>query len=295
MDPDDLYGLPLERFVSERTALAKALRADGRRDEAAAIAKLPKPSRAAWAVNQLVRTQTRAVASLFDAGDALQRAQEDVIGGRGDARALRDAAERERAAVNQLTYAARGLLTDEGHGLTAAILDRVSETLHAAALDEEARKHVKGGCLERELRHVGMGGVGALSAPARERAGRKPATRQPAAGKHSAPERTRRTRAERDRADRAERAERDRAARQRAEQAAREQAERLKEARRAAAQARQTAERAARALQSAQKRRDRAAAALDEAEEALAAARDDAEQAARAERLARGQVERLES
>jgi hypothetical protein len=34
MDPRDLYGLPLERFVGERNALAKKLRAEGRRDEA---------------------------------------------------------------------------------------------------------------------------------------------------------------------------------------------------------------------------------------------------------------------
>ena len=33
MDPHELYGLPLERFVPERAALAKALRAEGRRDD----------------------------------------------------------------------------------------------------------------------------------------------------------------------------------------------------------------------------------------------------------------------
>src|SRR5947209_12895465 len=157
MDAHELYGLPLERFVPERSALAKALRAEGRRTEAAEVAKLPKPSRAAWAVNQLVRTQRRAVTALFEAGDALQRAQAEVIGGRGDARALREAAERERAAVKRLSDAARGLLTDEGHGLTPATLDRVSETLHAAALDDDARKQVEHACLERELRHIGLG------------------------------------------------------------------------------------------------------------------------------------------
>src|SRR5947209_20145303 len=98
MDAHDLYGLPLERFVPERGALAKALRNEGERDEAARVGKLPKPSRAAWAVNQLVRTQRRAVAALFEAGDALQQAQTEVIAGRGQAGSLREAAERERAA-----------------------------------------------------------------------------------------------------------------------------------------------------------------------------------------------------
>jgi hypothetical protein len=49
------------------------------------VAKLRKPSVAAWAVNQLVRTQGRAIGELFDAGDALQRAQSDLLAGRGDA------------------------------------------------------------------------------------------------------------------------------------------------------------------------------------------------------------------
>ena len=61
MEPDDLYGLPLDRFVAERGALAKALRADGRRDEASRVAALRKPSVAAWAVNQLARTQRPAM------------------------------------------------------------------------------------------------------------------------------------------------------------------------------------------------------------------------------------------
>jgi hypothetical protein len=164
MQPRDLYGLPLERFIPERGALAKAMRADGKRDEAAEVAKLRKPSVAAWAVNQLVRSQSREVNALFKAGDQLQRAQADLLAGKGDAGKLRTAADREREAVDELTAAARGLLSSEGHELTQATLDRVSDTLHAAALDDDARAEVKEGCLVRELRHVGLGGFGALAA-----------------------------------------------------------------------------------------------------------------------------------
>ena len=102
IDTDDLYGLPLERFVPERDALARAERAEGRREEAAAIARLPKPSVAAWVVNQLVRGNRDAVKSLLDAGDALREAQEAVIEGRGDGHSLRAAVERERTAVDDL-------------------------------------------------------------------------------------------------------------------------------------------------------------------------------------------------
>lgn len=165
MDADDLYGLPLDRFVPERTALAKELRKSGRREEAGEVAALRKPSVAAWAANQLVRTQRRAVDELFEAGDALRAAQDQVIAGRGDAGSLRSAVARERAAVDALIDSARGLLSTDGHELSPSIVDRVGETLHAAALDDDARALLGGGRIERELRHVGLGmAPGALAA-----------------------------------------------------------------------------------------------------------------------------------
>ena len=156
-DANDLYGLPLERFVPERGAQAKSLRAEGDREQAASVAGRRKPSVAAWAVNQLVRTQDRAIASLFQAGDVLLHTQAELLAGRGDARALREAAERERAAVDELVKTSRGLLSTKGYELTQATLDRVIATLHAAALSEDAREKVRAGCLERELRYVGFG------------------------------------------------------------------------------------------------------------------------------------------
>jgi hypothetical protein len=242
MEADELYGLPFERFVPERGALAKALRADGRREEAAEVAALRKPSAAAWAVNQLVRTQPRGVAELFEAGDALRGAQSDVLAGRGDGRTLRAAAERERAAADALVELARGLLTSDGHELSGAVIERVTDTLHAAALDDDSREQVRHGRLQRELRHLGLGlGDAPAAAPAPARGGAR--AKEPK--------------------------ERDTAA-----------AERRKTARAAEAHARRRAERAAKALEIARERRDRAAVALDEAEAALASAREEAEAAA---------------
>jgi len=157
MEQHDLYGLPLEQFTEQRNALARELRTGGRRDEAAALSKLRKPSVAAWAVNQLARTQRREVDALFVAGDALMQAQADLLAHGGEAGALRAAVDAERAAVELLGEKARGLLNANGHELTQARLEQVTETLHAAALDEDARAKVRGGCLERELRHIGLG------------------------------------------------------------------------------------------------------------------------------------------
>jgi hypothetical protein len=179
MDPSDLYGVPFERFTPERDALAKQLRKDGKRDEAATVVKLRKPSLAAWAVNQLVRTQRREVDQLFKAGDALQKAQADLLRGRGDATKLRKAADAEREATDELLRRAAGLLNSEGQELTTARLEQVSETLHAAALDEDARASVIGGCLERELRHVGLGAVAATVTPRARPSERKQSTPHP--------------------------------------------------------------------------------------------------------------------
>jgi hypothetical protein len=254
MQASDLYGLPLDRFVAERGARAKELRREGHREEAASIAALRKPSVAAWAVNQLVRTQRRAVTALFAAGDALQSAQSELLDGRGDAAALREAAERERAALEKLLAAARGLLSSEGHEMTAATLERVSDTLHAAALDDDARARMRDGCLDRELRHVGLG-AGPAPAP---RAKARPAPR-PKAGTDPRPQ-------------------------ARAQQ--QQQSQRRRAARQAEADARRAAERAERALRTAQERRDRAAELLRETQDALAAAYERASAAAEAHRRA---------
>lgn len=233
MDPHDLYGLPLERFTQERNALAKRLRQEGDREEAARVAKLPKPSVAAWAVNQLVRTQNREIAHLFDTGDALEKAQEDLLAGRGEADSLRRAVDSERATLDELTAKARGLLSATGHELSPSSLESVSETLHAAALDRDARERVQDGCLDRELRHIGLGGLTA-----------------------AAPRKTGTTRAK---APKRESAQASRGAQ-------------VKQARSAEAEARRQMEHAEREVRRARERRDRAATELEQAEQALAAA-----------------------
>ncbi|HSS56478.1 MAG TPA: hypothetical protein VLK59_00615 [Solirubrobacteraceae bacterium] len=262
MDVDELYDAPLEQFVARRGELARELRKQGEREQAAEIAALRKPSVAAWAVNQLVRTQPRSVAELLDAGDALQEAHRTATSGRGDAAALRAAAQRERSAVDDLVQAARGLLTGDGHELSPTIINRVADTLRAAALDDEAREQVRDGRLERELRHVGLGvlaGEGAVQAPA-ALAKRKAKPKPKSKSKESPAGQDAEQRAEDERRKR----ERDQA---------------LKAAREVETKARRQAERADRALKMAQRLRDRAAEDLETAEQSLAEARADADEA----------------
>src|SRR4051812_49114050 len=136
---DDLYGLALDEFVPRRDALAKRARAEGRGEEAAAIAALRKPSVAAWAANQAVRSPPPGARGLWAAGDAVLAAHEAIGKRRGSGDALREAPARHRAALRELLNAAGGLLDHRGRSPTPQTLQLVEATLHAASLDPTLR------------------------------------------------------------------------------------------------------------------------------------------------------------
>jgi hypothetical protein len=273
VDVDDLYGLALDRFIPERASLVRELRSGGDREQATAVAGLRKPSVAAWAVNQLVRTQRREIDALFAAGDALRDVQAGVLGGSADARDLRSAAERERSAVDGLVATARGLLSSSGHELSAATVERVTQTLHAAALDDEARREVSEGRLVRELRHVGLGG--GLGGEVAARAAQEPRARGgaggAAAGRHAAKDRQaakeRQTANERKAAETAQRREREEARKQ-ARALERDAAREVDRAQRALRTAEERAARATQALRDAEAAVDEAKAGVDAAVDA---------------------------
>jgi len=146
-----LYSADLDAFVKERTAAAKDLRGRGERGEAAAVAKLPKPSVAAWIVNQLARAEAGPTGKLLEAGARLR----DVQLGAGSASDLRAAADAQEAALRSLMRSAERIAAGRGSA-TPATLDRVRETLHAAALDAELAEQVRRGVLVREERAVGF-------------------------------------------------------------------------------------------------------------------------------------------
>jgi hypothetical protein len=169
---DRLYGVDLAEFVPERARLAKELRAEGRRDDAEQVAKLRKPTVAAWAVNQLTRHQRRDVDLLLDAGHRLREAQAGVL--RGTDRAEFDRARAtEREALQRLTQSADQLLG----GTTAATLQQIGDTLRAAAVSEDGREQLARGQFVAPLEPEGFGVLGGL-APAtpapRKREPKKP-------------------------------------------------------------------------------------------------------------------------
>jgi hypothetical protein len=286
--PDDavdrLYGLPREEFVGERDALAKQLRAAGSRDEALAVKALPKPTVAAWAANQAVRSQKRAARELWKAGDALSAAQDAVLAGKGSGAKLREASERERAAVETLVDAARGLLGASGGDLSEATIERVRETLHAGAIDSDAREEVAAGRAVRERSPQGLFGADPFAMPAPKRAAKSEA--EPKAKPE--PKAKREAKAKPQGTSQDAVAERKREREEAAERKREEAAARKREREEAAARERErkaAADRAARAQRALEQAQERTATAAERLEEARAREREaaDALDTARAE------------
>jgi hypothetical protein len=266
----ELYGLPPGEFTRARDERAKQLRADGDRAAATEVKSLRRPTVAAWALNQLSRCRREDLDELLSAGDRLRAAQEELLGG-GDRSAFQDAAARERELVARLSADATTLASEAGER-GGGLREKVSETLHAAALDEEIAEELRAGRLTREREAIG--GFGALdampvAAPPKRAAGKSKKRKAPAPSKPDtrAAERKqqltvartdeRHARRELDAAERAvehaeERADAAAAHAQEAAERARTTAERLKEAKRAQTAARKAHARAQRELEKAE-------------------------------------------
>ena len=182
---DELYGLPPGEFTRARDERAKELRKSGDRSAADAVKALRKPTVAAWALNQLARERAKELGRLLSAGERLRAAQEELLAGGGRS-AFQEAAATERELVGELTGAARELVSGAGERPGAGLDEKVSETLHAAALDAETAEELRAGRLTREREAIG--GFGALSPGATPPAGRTaPAKERKPKKKDSAP------------------------------------------------------------------------------------------------------------
>jgi hypothetical protein len=267
----DLYGLPLEEFIPARDALAKRLRKDDR-ERAAAVKKLPKPSVAAWAVNQAARSQPKERRALLESAAELARVQEAMLAGEAKAGDLEAAVRAQREATDALVAAASGLLSGKGTSPSGAALDRVRETFQAVATDPELAELVEAGTVDRERRAAGLGFAlgggaapsagGARPSPAPDRKRAKPKSEpKPKPPKKEPPKPS--VGALRDRAKEARAAER-------------EAAKRVRKAERGAKDALKAVERAERELDRARAEAERARAKLEK----VTAAHGEAEQAA---------------
>jgi exonuclease VII small subunit len=275
---DELYGLPLDEFVPRRDGLARELRAAGRGEEADRVKGLVKPSAPAWAVNQLAREHPDDVRALLEAGDEVRRVQDWLLRREADPADLRAAVEAERAAVAGLVHTAADILTRAGRAARGDVLERVGETLHAAAADPEVRADVERGRVVRDRAAVGIGSYGAGGTPAAGATRRAGGAGRAPRSRAAKPPREPASEAAPDDLD-AEQRRRSEAARQAAREAARAADAEARAAERMRAAADRAVERADRALEAAEASWERAREELRERRDDLAAAEQAAQQA----------------
>jgi hypothetical protein len=162
---DALYDLPLEAFTKARNDLAARLRKAHQAEAAAEVRGLKKPTAVAWAANRLARDDPKHVTALLEAGERLRETQQNALAGKAKPDDVSDAAAAERDAIRALLALARKRL---GGKATPSLLDRLSQTLRAAAVDDEARTLLERGRLTEELKAVGFGPLEAVK-PAKRR------------------------------------------------------------------------------------------------------------------------------
>jgi len=175
---DELYDLPLDDWTRARNDLAARLKKAHQSEQAEQVKALRKPTAATWAVNQLARRSDKGVAKLLEAGEQLRKTQERALGGRASAADVSAAAKEERDAIRELVAAARSILEAAGNAATPATLDRITETLRTAAVDDAGRELLARGRLDEELSGAGFGSLAAVKLAPRPRTDERKAARE---------------------------------------------------------------------------------------------------------------------
>src|ERR1700759_3839421 len=106
---DRLYGAPLEGFIELRKELATGLKGAGNPAAAKALAAIAKPSRTAWALNQVARHKATLLKAALEALTDAQAAQGSPDGG-----AMRATARAYRERVTEVTEAAAEFVRQAG-------------------------------------------------------------------------------------------------------------------------------------------------------------------------------------
>lgn len=173
---DALFKLPLGEFTPVRNALAARLKKSGRQAMADAAKGVPKPSVAAWVVNQLYWQHRKPFDRLIEAGDRFRQAQSGQQ--TRNLAGVREHLEARRGAQAALVRIAADVLRDGGYSGTRDMLRRVTSTLEALATYGSLPDAPRAGRLTAELEPPGFDRVAVLlplSGETRREAAKTPA------------------------------------------------------------------------------------------------------------------------
>ncbi len=151
---DELYALDPAQFTARRNALASAARKAGAADQAKQISALRRPSRAAWILNQLSRSDPSLASGFAELGSQLRAAHQSL-----DGTQIRELTRQRRALIDQT--AAQAFSVAEVSAPSSALRDEVIETLGAVLADDETAGRFAGGILVTAEDQSGFGPVGA--------------------------------------------------------------------------------------------------------------------------------------
>jgi hypothetical protein len=159
----DLYQLPPTEFVAARSALARRLKDEQRRDDAQAVQRLARPSQAAWLLNRLAQEDPLVIDDVIKAGRELRKAQMALMG-EGGAERLRAAQKSRRALLMTATDKALKL----GGASNKSQARAVGDVLEAASVDDEVAAALRSGVLATGAdAPSGLDGLGDFSPPPR--------------------------------------------------------------------------------------------------------------------------------
>jgi hypothetical protein len=146
----ELYGADPDAFTERRKALVAAAREAGDKRSAAAITALRKPTRAAWLVNRLARSEPDAPARLAEVAAELRAAERAKNGPR-----LRELSAERSSLIDALTdRALRGAGTPDA---PASLRAEVTATLTAAMADQGTAAGFAAGTLTKAAQWSGFG------------------------------------------------------------------------------------------------------------------------------------------
>ena len=256
---------PSSRPVTTRPTEARQA---GDRDLARAIARLRRPTRAAWLANLLARERAEQLEGLLALADDLAAAQRTLDGG-----ALRALSAQRGRLVAAMAREGGRLAAQAGDSATESVVRDLSGILDAALADPAVADEVRSGRLTRTVSYSGFGPGPGSAPPDRPRSPAAAPTRRGAEANGAGAQREGEDRVDSSapapeqtgRDDEQERIERERAERERAE-AERRRAERAQHE-----QALADAERAADDAKDQQERADAARADADAAHESARA------------------------
>jgi hypothetical protein len=138
----ELYALDPSEFVAARKQLVKDLKAAKRTDEAAVVAKLPRPRMGEYTLNRVARDDADVVEAFANAVAAVTAAQSDAIG-KGDGGGLRETSAVLRQATAAVVDAAhRQLRRDDRDG--PAQRDEVLSVVRSLTNEQGAAQLVAG-------------------------------------------------------------------------------------------------------------------------------------------------------